>query len=300
MKRSFTLLFPGQGSQYLGMGIPSHFEHANEVLGIPLSDIVQKGPVDLLNLTKHTQPAILSYSHALYEKLKSYNLKFERVLGHSLGEYSALVVAGSLSFKDALKAVFLRGSYMQEAVPAGKGKMYALLGADPQEVASLCQKIGGVIPANYNEPNQIVISGMAESAEKIVETFKGRPGFRALELKVSAPFHSPLMKPAAEKLAEAFKGFVFKKNSLPYIANVDAKEYPAGTDPETIKQNLINQIHSSVLWSQSFAQLPDNTVCIEVGPSKVLTGLAKKINPRLETIALDTPDGFALLEKVLQ
>ncbi len=278
------------------------FEMADNSLEFKLSEIIFKGPTESLNLTKNTQPAILTYSMVLFEELKKLGLKIDRVLGHSLGEYSALVAANSLSFEDAVRAVYLRGQFMQEAVPEGMGKMYALLGAVPENVAQVCKEVGDCIPANFNEPNQIVISGLAKSADKVVELLKNlQPsGFRAMELKVSAPFHSPLMKPAAQKLEEAFNSFLFKENALPYIANIDSNEYGVGTSPLIIKRNLVGQVYSSVLWSQSFSKLPEDTLCVEVGPGKVLTGLARKINPKIQVIPLDSEDGFKNLEKALQ
>lgn len=306
MKKSITLLFPGQGSQYIGMGERFSnspiFEMADNSLEFKLSEIIFKGPTESLNLTKNTQPAILTYSMVLFEELKKLGLKIDRVLGHSLGEYSALVAANSLSFEDAVRAVYLRGQFMQEAVPEGMGKMYALLGAIPENVAQVCKEVGDCIPANFNEPNQIVISGLAKSADKVVELLKNlQPsGLRAMELKVSAPFHSPLMKPAAQKLEEAFNSFLFKENALPYIANIDSNEYEVGTSPLIIKRNLVGQVYSSVLWSQSFSKLPEDTLCVEVGPGKVLTGLARKINPKIQVIPLDSDDGFKNLEKALQ
>lgn len=306
MRKSITLLFPGQGSQYKGMGSQFAdspiFKMADDSLEFKLSDIIFNGTPELLNLTKNTQPAILTYSIILLEKLKQFDLKIDCVLGHSLGEYSGLVAANTLSFEDAVRAVHLRGKFMQEAVPEGMGKMYALLGAVPENVTKACQEVGDVIPANFNEPNQIVISGLAKSADKVVEVLKAiQPsGFRAMELKVSAPFHSPLMKPAADKLEEAFDSFSFKENQISYIANIDSNKYLPGTPISVLKRNLVTQVYSSVLWSQSFSKLPEDTLCIEVGPGKVLTGLAKKINPRIQVIALDSEDGFKNLEKALE
>ena len=306
MKKSITLLFPGQGSQYIGMGerfsSSPIFEMADNSLEFKLSEIIFKGPAERLNLTKNTQPAILTYSMVLFGELQKLGLEIDRVLGHSLGEYSALVAAKAISFEDAVRAVYLRGQFMQEAVPEGMGKMYALLGALPENVTRACEEVGDCIPANFNEPNQIVISGLAKSTDKVVELLKNlQPsGLRAMELKVSAPFHSPLMKPAAQKLEEAFDSFSFKENTLPYIANIDSNEYSPGTSPSIIKRNLIGQVYSSVLWSQSFSKLPEDTLCVEVGPGKVLTGLARKINPKIQVIPLDSEDGFENLKKALQ
>lgn len=301
-----TLIFPGQGSQYVGMAKDFDLlKKADEVLGFDLSSICIDGPEEKLKLTEFTQPAIVTHSVALYQKLKeildSKKIKIDRVLGHSVGEYSALVAAGALSFEEAVKAVHLRGKYMQEAVPAGKGAMYAVLRVPGNIVAEACAAVSDdneqVMCANFNDPTQVVISGHAEACKKAVawlaENYEGKQ--MAKELPVSAPFHSSLMKPAEEKLALHFESLNFQTNLTPYIANIDAKEYVI--DGETIKQNLLKQICGSVLWSQSMGSLPDDTVCIEVGPGKVLTGLNKRINKSFKTYTLD--NGFEGLEEFL-
>lgn len=310
MEKSVTLLFPGQGSQYVGMGkdfeSSSILKETNQALGYDLSGIMLDGPSEDLNLTKNTQPAILSYSTGLYRNLKKYldknNIKVDRVLGHSLGEYSALVAAEVLSFEEALKAVHLRGKYMQEAVPVGKGKMFALLKVPEEWVYKACEQFNEVIPANFNDPGQIVISGEAKSCEQVVEWLNENydQPFRAMELKVSAPFHSPLMKPAALKLKESLDNFSFNENKTPYLANVDANEYLAGTSTSKIKDNLVKQVDSSVLWVQSFAKIPDGSICIEVGPGRVLKGLARKINRNIKVISMDSENFAQELEEVLQ
>ncbi|TDJ07372.1 MAG: ACP S-malonyltransferase [Deltaproteobacteria bacterium] len=310
MEKSVTLLFPGQGSQYVGMGKnfgdSSLFQETNQALGYDLSGIMLDGPAEELNLTKNTQPAILSYSTGLFRTLKKYldkhKIKIDRVLGHSLGEYSALVAAEVLSFEEALKAVHLRGSYMQDAVPMGKGKMFAILKVPADWVYKACEKFENVIPANFNDPGQIVISGEAKSCEQAVEWLHANydQPFRAMELKVSAPFHSPLMRPAALKLKEALDNFSFKENKTPYLANVDATLYPKGTPIEKIKENLVRQVDSSVLWAQSFAKIPDGSICIEVGPGRVLKGLAKKINRNIKVISMDSENFAAELKEILQ
>ncbi|MCK5883983.1 MAG: ACP S-malonyltransferase [Bacteriovoracaceae bacterium] len=313
--KSVTLLFPGQGAQYVGMGASleaeysSFFTKADEVLGFSLSTIIKDGPEDDLRLTKYTQPAIVSYSYALYKKLETLleakGVKVDRVLGHSVGEYSALAAAGSLSFEDAIKAVHLRGSYMQEAVPSGQGKMYAMMRTDAESVKKACDIVSvpgnEVQPANYNEPGQTVISGHAEACDKAVawanENIEGR--FRAIELKVSAPFHSSLMAPATQKLSQAFENITFNSPKIPYIANIDAAEYGSDTDSTKVKLNLLDQVCGSVLWSQSINKLPDDTICIEVGPGKVLAGLVKKINSLIKVISLDKDGAFEELEELL-
>lgn len=304
MTKSVTLIFPGQGAQYIGMGknlegTPSYelFNKANDALGYSLSTLMFEGPEEELKLTENTQPAILAHSVALFQKVKTIldekGITIDRVLGHSVGEYAALVAAGVLSFEDAVKAVNLRGKFMQEAVPAGKGKMYAVMKVSEEMVRKACEEASTeterVMPANFNEPSQIVISGEANACDRAVKWMEENvgDGFRAIELKVSAPFHSSLMEPAAKKLNEAFGNFTFNENKIPYVANIDAKEYAAGTNPETIKENLFKQVDGSVLWTQSVQALPDDTVCLEVGPGRVLMGLVRKINRNIKVISLD-------------
>lgn len=310
-----TLIFPGQGSQYVGMGksliddtaCKEVYEKADEVLGYKISSMCFEGPESELKLTENTQPAIITHSIALFNKLKkvldSKNIKIDRVLGHSVGEYAALVAAGSLDFETAVMAVHLRGKYMQEAVPVGKGAMYAILRVPADIVEKACLEVSTeeetVMPANFNEPGQVVISGDASACERAVkwlkENYLGKQ--MAIALKVSAPFHSGLMKPAETKLASFFESVNFKSNTIPYVANVDAKEYLANTDKEEIKENLIKQVCASVLWSQSILSLPNDTVFIEVGPGKVLTGLNNKMNTSFRTFTLD--NNFEGLEEFL-
>jgi len=317
MTKSITLLFPGQGSQSVGMGQKleghSSFEllkKADDVLGYRLSQLMLEGPEEELKLTHNAQPAILTYSTALLEKLmeflKDKDIKINMVMGHSLGEYSALVAAKVLTFEEAVKAVHLRGKFMQEAVPAGVGKMIAIMKLSEEIITKACETVSTpdsrVSPANFNEPNQIVIAGVATACERAVKWLEENTEerFRAKELPVSAPFHSDLMKPAADKLAESFSEFNFKNNEVAYIANCDATEYANGTDSETIKKNLINQVTSTVKWTHSFQQIPSDSLCIEVGPGKVLTGLARKINPEITVIPLDKDDSFEALEEALK
>lgn len=309
MTKSVTLIFPGQGAQYVGMGKalegePSYelFNKANEALGFSLSTLMFEGPEDDLKLTENTQPAILAHSVALFQKVKTIldekGITIDRVLGHSVGEYAALVAAGVLSFEDAVKAVNLRGKFMQEAVPAGKGKMYAVMKVSEEMIRKACEEASTdtekVMSANFNEPNQIVISGEANACDRAVKWLEENieDPFRAVELKVSAPFHSSLMEPAAKKLNEAFGDFNFSENKIPYVANIDAKEYPSGTSSETIKENLFKQVDGSVLWTQSIQGLADDTVCIEVGPGRVLMGLLRKINRNIKVISLDKDGAF--------
>ncbi len=310
-----TLIFPGQGSQYVGMGnnfteypeCTNTFKQADQALDFKISEICKNGPEEKLKLTEFTQPAIVTHSIALFTKLSKIladkKIEIERVLGHSVGEYAALVAAGTLKFEDAVKAVNLRGKYMQEAVPAGKGKMFAILRVPGEIVARACKESSSddsqVMCANFNDPTQVVISGHADACERAVEWLKNNYEGKqmAKELSVSAPFHSSLMKPAEEKLASFLNTIEFSDNKIPYIANIDAKEY--STTGETIKENLIKQVCGSVLWTQSLESLPSDTIFIEVGPGKVLSGLNKRINKEFKTYTLDSEESFDGLEEFL-
>lgn len=309
MTTKVTLLFPGQGAQYVGMGksLEGHASFAklaaaDQALGLPLSKLMLEGPDEDLKLTEFTQPAILTYSLALFEKLseilKEKGIQIERVLGHSVGEYAALTAAGAMKFEDAVRAVNLRGKFMQDAVPAGKGKMIAVMKVNGDLIKKCCDEVSTedsqVMPANFNEPNQIVISGEASACDRAVQWLNNNitDPFRAVELNVSAPFHSSLMQPAALKLKDKLEEIDFNAPTLNYVANIDAKEYTAGTDPKIVKENLFRQVDGSVLWTQSIQALPDDTICIEVGPGRVLMGLARKINRNIKVISLDKEGAF--------
>jgi len=303
---SFTkiaLLFPGQGSQYVGMGKDleqNFFTTANEVLKYDLQKICAEGPEESLKLTENTQPAIFTHSVSLLEKIKPLIKKYpvNLVAGHSVGEYAALYAAGVINFNDGVRAVHFRGKFMQEAVPSGMGKMYAILRANEEIVRSACAACSDeqeqVMPANFNDPEQIVISGHAAACDKAVEWLKTNGGerARAIELKVSAPFHSTLMRPAAEKLKTVLAETKLNISTLPYLANVDAKIYKAGTTIDTVKANLISQVAGSVLWTQSMQQITPDTLCLEIGPGKVLAGLMKKINPQIKILSLDDEKSY--------
>ena len=313
--KSVTLIFPGQGSQYVGMGskiahldeAKAIFESADKSLGFNLTKLCNEGPEEKLKLTEFTQPSIVTHSIALFEVLKKIlkekNIKIERVLGHSVGEFSALVAAQALKFDDAVKAVNLRGRYMQEAVAPGDGKMYAILRVPGNIVSKACEEVSDdkekVMCANFNDPTQVVISGHSKAADKAVQWLKDNYEGKqmAKELPVSAPFHSSLMKPAEIKLSEFLSNIQIEANKIPYIANIDAQEHViSGSE---IKDKLLSQVCGSVLWSQSMSTLPDNTVCIEVGPGKVLTGLNKRINKTFKTYTLDSEASFEGLEEFL-
>jgi [acyl-carrier-protein] S-malonyltransferase len=313
MVKSVTLLFPGQGSQYVGMGKnldQALFDKGNEILGYDLKKMMQEGPDDELKLTHNTQPAILKHSITLFNELLKVldrnNVKIDRVLGHSVGEFAALAVAGVLSPYDAIHAVHLRGKFMQEAVPVGMGKMFAILKVPADVVEQACKEASKpdseVMPANFNDPSQIVISGESAACARAVawlaENFK--EAHKSIELNVSAPFHSSLMKPAADQLKAAFEKFKWNENKIPYIANIDATEYPAGTNPEKIIDNLYHQAYGPVLWTQSIEKLPSGTLCIEVGPGKVLMGLVRKINKDIKVVTLDRDEALAEIEELLK
>lgn len=305
-----TVVFPGQGTQYVGMGSVfaghAHFKSANQATGYDLQKMMLEGPAEDLKLTENTQPAIVTHSLMLWDKLKSVldnkSIQVERVLGHSVGEYAALAAAGVINFEDAVKAVHFRGKYMQEAVPQGKGTMYAILKQPEDVIREACTAASNseesVSPANFNEPSQIVISGDKVACENAIRLMEQRTQGRvkAIELQVSAPFHCALMKPAEIKLKAVLDQIVFHPLKYNYIANIDAHEYATDTNPLTIKENLLKQVCGSVLWTQSIQKLADDTVIIECGPGKVLAGLIKKINPNLKVISLDSETGFSEVE----
>ncbi|MFH1710629.1 MAG: ACP S-malonyltransferase [bacterium] len=289
-----AFVFPGQGSQYVGMGkdlvakfsyTKKFFDEANEALGFDLSKLCFEGSEEELKRTEITQPAILTVSAMCLEALRSFgNVKVEAAAGHSLGEYTALYCAGSLSFKDAVKLVNLRGQFMQTAVPLGEGTMAAILGLDHNVVKELCVKAsskGSVEAANINCPKQIVISGKTAGVAEASRLSKEAGAKRVIELQVSAPFHSSLMKPAADKLSEALNNIDIKDASIPVVSNVTA-DYV--TSASTIKELLVKQMTSPVLWEDSINKLVNDNfdTFIEVGPGKVLTGLIKKIDPKVK------------------
>lgn len=281
-------VFPGQGAQFVGMGkdlydtIPlakELFEKANDILGFRITDLMFSGTDEDLRQTKVTQPAIFLHSVILAKSLGE-QFQPNMVAGHSLGEFSALVAAGALSFEDGLKLVFARAIAMQKACEAEPSTMAAVLNLPDETVeevtASITDEI--VVPANYNSPGQIVISGSIAGIDKACEKMLAAGAKRALKLKVGGAFHSPLMKPAEEELAKAIKQTAFSQPICPIYQNVNAKPE---TDPETIKANLIAQLTSPVRWAQSVKAMVEDgaTEFVEVGPGTVLQGLVKKIAP---------------------
>jgi [acyl-carrier-protein] S-malonyltransferase len=310
--REVVLLFPGQGSQYIGMGKnlnPLWFNQADDILGMSLSKLCFEGSEDELKLTKNTQPALLTHSYSLFKNLEAIfienKIKIKAVLGHSVGEYAALCAASVLTFEDALKAVRKRGELMQEAVPVGVGKMIAILRINSEWVQKACEAVSTkesiVEPANFNDPSQTVISGHAEACDKAVEWLKNNCPERmgAIPLSVSAPFHCSLMKPAAQEMKLFLETLSFKKNQIPYVANINASFYETHSSACEIKNNLIEQISGSVRWAQSMKHFSAQDLFIEVGPSKVLTQMMKKIIPEAKVFSMDQEDSAIKLKEFL-
>ncbi|MBP3142398.1 ACP S-malonyltransferase [Aliivibrio fischeri] len=296
---NFAIVFPGQGSQAVGMlaelgeqheVVTQTFAEASDALGYDLWSLVQNGPAEDLNQTFRTQPALLATSVALWRVWQEQGLAQPSVLaGHSLGEYSALVCAGVIDFKEAIKLVELRGQLMQEAVPAGVGAMYAIIGLDNESIAKACEEAAQgeiVSPVNFNSPGQVVIAGNKDAVERAGVLCKEAGAKRALPLPVSVPSHCALMKPAADKLAVALENIEFNTPTLPVINNVDVI---AETDPAKIKDALVRQLYGPVRWTEVVEKMAEQGVetLYEVGPGKVLTGLTKRIVKSLSAAAVN-------------
>ena len=282
-------LFPGQGSQAVGMGVAlaeaepaarTVLQEADAALGFPLSRLMAEGPEETLRLTEHTQPAILTHSLMVVRAWAHRLPKPDFAAGHSLGEYSALVALGALRFEDAVRTVRERGRAMQEAVPVGVGAMAALLGMSLEDVEASCAEAAQatgkiVVPANFNGPGQIVIAGHVEAVEAALEAAKARGGRRAMRLPVSAPFHSPLMEPAKARIEPILSGLDFREPVCPLVNNVDAA---AVSEPAALRDGLVRQIPGAVRWQATLDLLLGRgvTTFVELGPGKVLAGLVKR------------------------
>lgn len=305
-----AVVFPGQGSQTLGMladlaaahpVVEETFAEASSALGYDLWQLVQQGPAEELNKTWQTQPALLAASVAIWRVWQQQNgTQPVLMAGHSLGEYSALVCAGVLDFKQAISLVELRGKLMQEAVPAGTGAMYAIIGLDNDAIAKACEESaqGQVVsPVNFNSPGQVVIAGNKEAVERAGAACKEAGAKRALPLPVSVPSHCALMKPAAEKMAIVLENVTFNAPQYSVVNNVDVK---VETSPEAIRSALVRQLYSPVRWTESVEYIAAQGVeqLLEVGPGKVLTGLTKRIVDTLTAAAVnDTASLAAALEQ---
>lgn len=301
---NLAFVFPGQGSQKIGMLaelaeqnpiIEKTFSEASEVLGYDMWDLIQQGAQEDINLTQRTQPILLTCSVAIW---RLWNEKLgatpSQMAGHSLGEWSALVCANVIDFADGLRIVEARGKYMQQAVPVGQGAMAAIIGLDDQAILNACAEAGdlGVVDAvNFNAPGQVVIAGSNDAVERAMDICKAAGAKRALPLPVSAPFHTSLMKPAADNLAEMVNAVSFRAPEVPIMHNVHARNEQ---DPEAIKALMLEQIYSPVKWVDCVKQLKEGGVStlVECGPGKVLSGLVKRIDRDLISVATETVADF--------
>jgi [acyl-carrier-protein] S-malonyltransferase len=304
-----AIIFPGQGSQSVGMlsalaesysHVGETFEEASDALGYDLWQLTQQGPEESLNQTDKTQPALLTASVAIWKIWESQcSLAPGYLAGHSLGEYSALVCSGSLDFVTAVKLVEQRGLFMQQAVPAGKGAMAAILGLEDAQVSKLCQQVaeGQVLtPANFNSPGQVVIAGEAEAVDRVLVPAKEAGARKVVPLAVSVPSHCALMRPAADQLEQQVANIVLNKPGTPVINNADVL---MPKDAESIKSALLRQLYSSVRWTETIQKLTEEGVScvIECGPSKVLTGLNRRIDKSIHAGFMNDP---ASLDKTLK
>lgn len=299
-----AFIFPGQGSQYSGMGrelsenfpvAKQVFEEADDALGIKLSSICFTGSEEELKLTANTQPAILTASIAVLRVVaQETGLRSDFLAGHSLGEFSALVCSGTLKFADAVRIVRARGTFMQEAVPVGTGAMAAMLSIEPDVLEEVCKEasLGEVVsPANFNSPGQIVIAGHLSAVNRAIEIAKAKGFRKSMILPVSAPFHCALMQPAADRLAGVLEQIIFSDMSQPVVANAIAK---ANSDKQQVMPLLVKQVCAPVLWEQSVTEMVAHGVdkFIEIGPGKVLSGLIKRISKGVATVNIEDVAGI--------
>lgn len=300
-----AFIFPGQGSQSVGMGAElvasdekckQFYNRADEVLNLPLSEYMLEGPQETLTLTYHAQPALLTTGVMVANKLMAAGIQPHFTAGHSLGEYSAFVISEVLTFDDAVQTVHKRGVYMDEAVPAGQGAMAAILALDGDKLNAVCEQVsatGEVVQvANFNCPGQIVISGTKQGVDEACKLAKEAGAKRALPLVVSGPFHSALMQKAADNLAQAIESIALQAPKIPVISNVTSEIL---TTPAAIKQEMVAQVTSSVQWEKNVQALIEQgvTIFIECGPGKVLSGLVKKIDRNVQTYCVYDEASFA-------
>lgn len=300
-KAKIAAVFPGQGSQYIGMGkelaekhaiVAETFAEADEALEFPLSRLCFEGPEEELTLTRNTQPALLVTSVAIFRLLEAHGFAPDLGAGHSLGEYSALVAAGAMSFADAVRTVRLRGELMEEAVPPGEGTMAAILGLERDLVEALCQEVAGVVePATYNSPGQVVVAGETEAVHALMERALAKGARRAQLLKVSGPFHSSLLAGAGERLGEWLASIPIAPPRFPVYSNVTAAPV---TTPEEIRACLARQVSAPVRWEESVRNMVAEgaTRFVEVGPGRVLSGLIKRIERRAELFNVESEGTF--------
>ena len=310
--KKFAMVFPGQGSQTVGMLaelagdypiVQETFKQASETLGYDLWQLVQEGPAEELNKTWQTQPALLTASVAVYRvwQQKYPELKPEVMAGHSLGEYSALVCAGVLDFQDAVKLVELRGKLMQQAVPEGTGAMYAIIGLDNEAIINACKQAeqGEVVSAvNFNSPGQVVIAGAKAAVERAAALCKEAGAKRALPLAVSVPSHCALMKPAADQLSVSLESITLKAPTASVLNNVDVK---AETDADAIRNALVRQLYSPVRWTETVEKMSHSgvEVLVEIGPGKVLNGLTKRIVDSLQATSVNDVKSLDAVNELL-
>ena len=306
-----AFIFPGQGAQKVGMGkaladafpiCRETLAEADEALGEPLSQLIFEGPEDLLTLTENAQPAILAVSIAASRLLESHGIVPAYVAGHSLGEYSANVAAGTFGFSDALRMVRRRGRYMQEAVPVGEGTMAAILGLDADKVAQACVEVANgevVAPANLNGAGQVVIAGARDAVRRAGERAKALGARRVVPLSVSAPFHCSLMKPAEERLAPELRALRSRDPRVPVVANVDAEPK---RDAAAAIEALVHQVSAPVRWKAIVERLASDgvTTYVEVGPGTALTGLVRKIHRDATSVNFGSPGDLAAVESAVE
>ena len=311
MMGKVAFVFPGQGSQYIGMGrelweafpvVKETFAEAQEVLGFDIRGLCFEGPEEELKLTENTQPAVFVVTVAVWRVIHQLGVRPDYVAGHSLGEYSALVAAGGLSFGDGLRVVRMRGRFMQEACPPGEGGMAAVIGFSREGVKELCQRAAQgeiLVPANFNSPEQVVISGHLGAVQRAVALAKEMGARRAVVLQVSGPFHSPLMEPAARRLKEVLATLEMKDLSIPLVTNVEAEP---NTSASRAKDLLVAQISSPVLWEDSVRRMVALGVdtFVEVGPGRVLSGLIRRTEPAARVLNVEDLKGLERLKEVLR